>query len=55
MNVTRIADAIIYDGSLSDPFCGEVWFSGDRIIAVGAPPEGISADETIAAGGRVVC
>lgn len=55
MKVTRIADAIIYDGSLSDPFCGEVWFSGDRIIAVGAPPEGIRADETIAAGGRVVC
>lgn len=53
--ITCIRDGLIYDGGLGAPVRGELWISDDRIIAVGAAPDGISADRVIDAQGRVLC
>ena len=55
MAVMKIANGLIYNGSLDEPFRGDVWIEHDRIVAVGgdAPPR--EADCEIDARGRIVC
>lgn len=55
MAVTKIANGLIYDGSLNEPTRGDVWIQSDQIIAVGESAPTVQADETIDARGRVVC
>ena len=53
--ITCIRDGLIYDGTLEAPRRGDVWVDGERILAVGAAPDGVRAEQVVEARGRVVC
>lgn len=53
--ITCIRDGLIYDGTLAAPRRGDVWVDGERILAVGAAPDGVRAEQVVEARGRVVC
>ena len=47
--ITCIRDGLIYDGTLEAPRRGDVWVDGERILAVGAAPDGVLAEQVVEA------